>query len=123
MTNAVADHVEGVGPASLQVALLDPQGQSLASSQVALAGSAELNAAPKEPGIYTVWVYGVGYAPLDYAGSMYNLTITAAYPTPPSLQGASGAASPPPAERRTPAPELAFVLAGAALLALSMRRR
>lgn len=125
MTMAMVQMVEGAAPASLQLHLMAPDGKVLDAQMVAGAGTAKVEAeGPLEPGTYVVHVAGVGYAPLDYSGAMYDLRIVADYAEAPSelLPGAS-APAPQGQPARVPALEGLVVLAALGAVALLARRR
>jgi hypothetical protein len=120
-TMVVVQHVDGVAPAALTMTLLPPGATSYASGdaqQVTGAGSAKLGKDAPAEGTWDLRVSGIGYAPLDYSGAVYNLTLQVHYPQPPRL--ATGETSGPSAVRATPGFEAAALLAALALLA---RRR
>ncbi|MCA1813046.1 MAG: hypothetical protein LC624_03725 [Halobacteriales archaeon] len=124
-TMAVVQHVDGVGPAALTMSLLPPgaaNGSYAASPvpQAVAAGGASLAEHAPHEGTWTLRVQGAGYAPLDYAGALYNLTLQVHYPQAPRLAAEGPPPLPPP--RATPGFEGASLLAVAAALAMSRRR-
>jgi hypothetical protein len=125
-TMAVVQHVDGAAPAALTLHLMDPAGKALAEGMANAVGSAAVEAqGPFEPGMYTVHVTGLGYAPLDYSGAMYELHVLAEYPEGPVENlGSASAPAPAPEPARTPGfePLLAAAAVGAALLAARRRR-
>jgi hypothetical protein len=123
MTMAMVEHVEGLAPASLTLQLLGPDEQPLGAAQAAVAGGTEVATTEvAEAGTYWVRVYGIGYAPLDYSGAMYNLTITADYPEGP-VERVEGALAPPSqAQRGLPGFEGLLVVAALAVALLGRRR-
>lgn len=123
LTMAMVQMVEGVAPASLTLEVLGPQGASLASRDATIAGGAEVEADAGGPGLYWVRVSGAGYAPLDYSGAMYNLTVGVGYAEPlVEPAGPSQGPEPPRAPLRVPAAPWALALLALALLAAARRR-
>lgn len=117
MTSAMVDHVEGAGPAALGVEVLDPDGTVLASMAPTSSAGALAFTGFEGPGTYLVRVFGTAYAPVDYGGAMYNLTVALAYDEAPPLEGAE---APPSGEAPRPVPGFEPLLAVGVLAVLGV---
>jgi hypothetical protein len=128
VTSAMVQHVEGAGPARLTLQLLRPAagpgqyGTPAAGETATLAGQAKVAAEAPEPGTWTLRVVGVGYAPLDYAGSLYDLDATVSYAGTPGEDLGPASAPPAPSARPLPGPGLVLLAALALGAARAVRR-
>lgn len=122
MTSAVVDHLEGAGPAVLSVEVLDPEGAVVASAGPTSSALGIVAQDLAAQGTYLVRVFGSAYAPIDYGGAMYDLSLAADYDAPPVAPGASAGEAQGQPQRAVPGPGFE-ALAAAAVLALAFRLR
>lgn len=122
-TMTMVQHIEDGGPAALTVELLAPDGSVLdpgpPPTNSGARGTFDLRT--MEPGTYALRVVGAAYAPLDYSGSMSNLTFEVAYDAPPPLPAAPAAPS-GDAPRAVPSLEMGLALIAVLAVALARRR-